>query len=119
MTVTELEELFARLETLAPSSRVSEKRQLLTIARERIIALRRRGHSWRALAREISAALGQHVSADLLRAACAQRAPLRRHRRDASAIPAPEKRETEAPVTPPKPAPQPSSSSFGARGLKL
>lgn len=119
MLATELEALFTRLESLSPPSRVSSKRQLLANARERIIALRRRGHSWRALAREISAAIGQNVSADLLRAACAHCTPLRRNRRDVSAAPASEGRKTAAPVTQAKSAPQQSGVSFGAKGLKL
>ncbi|MHB8704842.1 MAG: hypothetical protein ACYC8W_12045 [Candidatus Tyrphobacter sp.] len=98
---------------------MSEKRQLLSGARERILALRQRGHSWRSLAIELSAAIGQKISPDLLRAACAKRAPRRKLRQ--ATIPTlasivPKKEATAAPV----PAPtQPNGERFGARGLKL
>lgn len=116
MTKSELETILKRLEEAAPSSRVSVKRQLLMNARELILALYQRGYSWRSLARELSAATGESISAELLRSACMKR----RARR-------PTRRATSAPVTP-QPAQQPSAkpappatnnASFGAKGLKL
>ena len=116
MTTSELESILERLETLTPSSRVSEKRQLLTGARERIMALRQRGHSWRSLARELSAAIGENVSADLLRAACVKRFPQRRTRLSVSGAPAAQTtRKAPSAVT----ASTPNNSGFGAKGLKL
>jgi len=113
---SELEAILERLETLSPSSRLSEKRQLLTGARERIIALRQRGHSWRSLARELSAAIGENVSADLLRTACVKRARQRRTRRAAGGAPAAQ----ATPKAPPALTPStPSNGVFGAKGLKL
>ncbi len=116
VTKSELETILKRLEEAAPSSRVSAKRQLLMNAREPILALYQRGYSWRSLARELSAATGESISADLLRSACMKR----RARR-------PTRRATSTPGTQ-QPAPQPSAepvppattnASFGAKGLKL
>ncbi len=116
MKAWELETILGRLETESPSSRVSEKRQLLTGARERILALRQRGHSWRSLARELSAAIGETVSADLLRAACIKRAPQRRTRRAANVEPAAHAAPKASPVVT---VSKPSNDGFGAKGLKL
>jgi len=115
VTASELEAILEHLETLSPSSRASVKRQLLAGARERILALRQRGHSWRSLARELSSAIGESVSADLLRAACLKRAPQRPMRRAASALTAP----AEKKVVLPTPAPAASGERFGVKGLKL
>ncbi len=123
MNATDLETVLRRLQDIDPTSRVSRKRQLLSSARESIIALHRRGYSWRSLARELSAATGESISADLLRAACIQRPQRRSSRRSSE--------ESIAPKSPPtsttsaaleptsKQIPPPSDESFGARGLKL
>jgi len=111
-----LETILERLETVAPTSRLSEKRQLLNGARERILELRRRGHSWRSLARELSAAIGETVSADLLRAACVNRVARRRSSRAPTARPVAKIAEN----TPtPRLAMTPNDGRFGAKGLKL
>jgi hypothetical protein len=116
VTTSELQAALERLETIAPSSRLSDKRQLLSGVRERILALRQRGHSWRSLAAELSAAIGQKVSADLLRTACMKRARRRGVRQATISAPAPtDTKATIAPVTPAKP----SDDRFGAKGLKL
>lgn len=115
MTTSELETILERLETLAPSSRLSEKRQLLAGARERILALRQRGHSWRSLANELSAAIGVKVSADLLRAACTKRASRRGVRQTTSSAPAAKVTENDVLA----PAPALNSDRFGAKGMKL
>jgi hypothetical protein len=116
VTAAELQLILQRLNEAPPSSRVSTKRQLLMSAREPIIALYQRGYSWRSLARELSTATGENISADLLRTACAKR-PSRRQARRASNV-------TTTTSTTPKPtekAPPSGSSnaSFGAKGLKL
>lgn len=119
MTTSELEAILERLETLAPSSRLSEKRQLLSGARERILALRQRGYSWRSLANQLSAAIGQKISPDLLRAACMKRAPRRNVRRTANLAPTTAHTKPKTAVTP-EPAPTPlNGDRFGAKGLKL
>lgn len=116
MTSSELETILERLGTVAPTSRLSEKRQLLSGARERILELRRRGHSWRSLARELSAAIGETVSADLLRAACVKRVARRRSSRAVAAVPISKPQEN----TPtPRLAMTPNGGRFGAKGLKL
>ncbi len=116
MKTSELEATLGRLETLAPSSRLSEKRQLLAGARERILALRQRGHSWRSLANELSIAIGETVSADLLRAACTKRARRRVVHELTSSTTAAKVVGKDAPVAPP---PTPNSDRFGAKGMKL
>ena len=116
MTSSELETILERLETVAPRSRLSEKRQLLSGARERILELRRRGHSWRSMARELSAAIGETVSADLLRAACVKRVAQRRSSRATAAGPIAKTAEN----TPtPRLVMTPNDGRFGAKGLKL
>ena len=115
MTAAELQLILQQLNEAPPSSRVSTKRQLLMSAREPIIALYQRGYSWRSLARELSTATGENISADLLRTACAKR-PSRRQVRRASNV-------TTTTSTRPKPTDTPpsgsSNASFGAKGLKL
>lgn len=117
MTASELEAILKRLQEAAPSSRVSAKRQLLVNARELILTLHQRGYSWRSLARELSTAMGESISADLLRAACMKRSPRRRSRRVSGAP------VTEHPMqqqTSAKPAlSATTNASFGAKGLKL
>ena len=118
MTESELKAFIDRLATLAPSSRASEKRRLLESNGAAILALYRRGHSWSSIARELSAATGERISADLLRAACAKRAPKRRANG-----------ANESVAQAPKPAPNPmparqapptsGAERFGAKGLKL
>lgn len=116
MTVTELQSILERLASTTPSSRTSAKRQLLESASDAILALHRRGHSWRALARELSSAIGETVSADLLRAACVKRAGQRKTRRIANGM-----ATANAAPKPPTPATAsaPSNGGFGAKGLKL
>lgn len=116
VTASELETILRRLQEAVPSSRVSAKRQLLVSARELILALHQGGHSWRSLARELSTATGESISADLLRTACMKRSPRRRSRR-ASSAPA-----TEYPTQQPSAKPvmlETTNASFGAKGLKL
>jgi len=118
MTESDLKTFIDRFATLTPSSRASEKRRLLETNGDAILALHRRGHSWSSIARELSAATGERVSADLLRAACAKRAPQHRPRsvkgaRAAALKPA----ATATPMTQPTPAS--STERFGAKGLKL
>ena len=116
MTATDLQTILDKLAGLAPSSRTSAKRQLLESASDAILALHRRGHSWRALARELSSAIGETVSADLLRAACIKQSGTRKARRIAtSTLSAP---SAQKPPVPPA-APTSSSGGFGAKGLKL
>lgn len=117
MTASELEAILERIETLSPSSRLSEKRQLLSGARERILALRQRGHSWRSLARELSAAIGETVSPDLLRTACLKRSKQRRSQRTIGG--APPVRTPSPKTSPVIPAPVAGGDAFGAKGLKL
>ena len=120
VTTSELEAILGRLETLAPSSRLSEKRLLLAGARERIIALRQRGHSWRSLASELSAAIGEKVSADLLRAACTKRVRRRGAHHTTSSAPVTRLTQIEKSVAPvPTPSPSQSNDRFGAKGMKL
>ncbi len=119
MTESDLKAFIERLATLAPSSRASEKRRLLESNGDAFLDLHRRGHSWSSIARELSAAAGERVSADLLRAACAKRAPQRRARgvKGAGATTA---LKPAAPAKPPtQPTPTSSSERFGAKGLKL
>ena len=123
MTPAELEAVLQRLQHADPTSRVSHKRQLLSSAREPIIALYQRGHSWRALARELSTAMGETISADLLRTACLkhpQRRPRRRSTRGAAAPKPQPTRTPEASLTPAhQAASTPTNDRFGAKGLKL
>lgn len=120
MTPAELEAVIQRLQEADPASRTSRKRQLLAGARESIIALHQRGYSWRSLARELSAATGESISADLLRAACRQR---RERRNGRGSRGAPTKKATTSgsavAATSPKPAQHVSAERFGAKGLKL
>jgi hypothetical protein len=117
MTDSQLEAILDRLEMLAPQSRLSDKRARLAAVRERLLALHARGHSWRAIAREISAT-GESVSADLLRAICIPKAKRRgRAARGRSDAP---------PAIPTAPRPQPATlvtktntTAFGAKGLKI
>lgn len=119
VTDSELKAFIERFSTLAPSSRASEKRRLLETNGDAILDLHRRGHSWSSIARELSAAMGERVSADLLRAACARRAPQRRTRRQKSAATtaAPRPAPTASPTS--ERAPLPPSERFGAKGLKI
>ena len=118
MTESDLKTFIDRFATLAPSSRASEKRRLLETNGDAILALHRRGHSWSSIARELSAATEERVSADLLRAACAKRAPQHRARsaKDASATRALRPAAAAAPMTAPTPE---SGERFGAKGLTL
>lgn len=120
MTESDLKTFIERFSALAPSSRASEKRRLLETNSEAILALHRRGHSWSSIARELSAATGERVSADLLRAACGKRAPQRRAR-SLKVVGA--TTTLKAVATAKSPEAQPKSTSgperFGAKGLKL
>lgn len=122
MTPAELEAVIQRLQSAAPASRTSRKRQLLATARESIIALHQRGYSWRSLARELSTATGESISADLLRTACLHRRRRRHGRGSPGASNATNKRTTRASVAAtksPKSAPTAGADRFGAKGLKL
>lgn len=117
MTASELAQILDRLEAVGPRPRLSDKHQQLAEVRQRLLTLHARGHSWRAIARELSAA-GEKVSADLLRSICR---PAKRRNRVA------EKRETvPAPAAPPTETQRrelttqsKSDPRFGAKGLKL
>lgn len=123
MNAADLEAILQRLQGADPASRVSRKRQLLKGARDPIIALHRRGYSWRSLARELSAATGESISADLLRAACIQRPQRRASRRSRGESIAPKNQPMSAPNASVqstfKQTPPPSNERFGAKGLKL
>jgi len=117
MTESQLEAILERLEVLAPQGRFSDKRARLVAVRERLLALHARGHSWRAIARELSSA-GERVSADLLRAICIPKAKRRggavRKHSDAS-LTAP----STGPTKRSAPTAKTNSAPFGAKGLKL
>lgn len=119
MTESELKAFIERLGTIAPSSRASEKRRLLESNGDAINALHRRGHSWSSIARELSAATGERISADLLRAACVKRAPQRRtpsvKGADAKAAP----KAASFAAQPLQATPAPAADRFGSKGLKL
>ncbi len=118
MTESELKAFIDRLATLAPSSRASAKRRLLESNSAAILALYRRGHSWSSIARELSAATGERISADLLRAACAKRATKRRANvanEGAAKALKPGPNRMPAPQAPPAS----EAERFGAKGLKL
>jgi aldehyde:ferredoxin oxidoreductase len=83
-----------------------------------ILALYRSGHSWSSIARELSAATGERISADLLRAACVKRAPKRRA--NAAKDGAPKALKLAPRPLPTPQTPQTSEAErFGAKGLKL
>lgn len=117
MTDSQLESILERLEMLAPQRRFSDKRARLAAVRERLLSLHARGHSWRAIAREISSA-GEKVSADLLRSVCAPKAKRRsrapRKRNDVTMDAA-----STIAVQRPAPAAKIPDARFGAKGLKL
>lgn len=121
MTTAELETILRRLQEAAPTSRLSRKRQLLAGARDTIIALHQRGHSWRSLARELSAATGENISADLLRTACLQRRRLGRRAQSAPAksLQPTTRASVAVAALAPKPAAKSGNERFGARGLEL
>lgn len=102
---------------LAPQRRFSDKRARLAAVRERLLSLHARGHSWRAIAREMSSA-GEKVSADLLRAICIPKAKRRgraaRQRNDVTT-------DAASAVAAQRPAPvgKVTDARFGAKGLKL
>lgn len=114
---SKLAEIIAQLAGRSPSSRTSEKRRLIEGNVEAILALHRRGFSWSALARELSSATDERISADLLRAACTKRARRRRSRRAKAEAPI----TTTAPATvaaqTAKPTSPPIRDRFGAKGL--
>jgi DNA-binding NarL/FixJ family response regulator len=123
MKPADLIRILDQLEQLGPQRRLSSKRSQLTDVRERLLSLHARGHSWRAIARELSAS-GETVTADLLRSVCKAKAKQRKRsttRRDPEAPaaarlrprPAADKR-SPATVPPPKPV-----AAFGAKGLQL
>lgn len=120
MTALELTAVLNRLETMGPQRRVSDRHQRLEEARQRLLALHARGHSWRAIARELTAA-GEKVSADLLRAICTGKPKHHagKGRRSASNAEAPALQERRARSA--QAAATPSGTTdgrFGARGLK-
>ena len=118
MTAAELKAILDRLESFGPQRPLNSKRAQLSEVRERLIALHARGHSWRAIARELSAS-GEKVSSDLLRAVCGGRAKHRRRklaRGDEAAVPTARVRAaaqiTQAATT------AKNDGCFGAKGLK-
>ena len=119
MTATELTAILDRLDSFGPQQRLNGKRAQLIGVRERLLALHARGHSWRAIARELSAA-GEKVSADLLRAVCGAKAKHRKRKRarthDVARPPAHPR--TDAAARPAQAAPARSDGRFGAKGLK-
>lgn len=119
MTASDILAVLNRLESLGPIRRHNVKRAALTEARDRLIALHARGHSWRAIARELSAA-GEKVSADLLRAVCGgkrQRGAAKRPRATSTSMSAPTIRQALQQATPRR-AGAATNTRFGARGLK-
>jgi hypothetical protein len=119
MTSTDLAQILERLEALGPQRKLTGKRAQLSEVRARLISLHARGHSWRSIARELSAA-GEKVTADLLRSVCSAKVkrralkPLRSEGATSQSIAV---RETV------KPAPsvggsQASDERFGAKGLQ-
>lgn len=119
MTAIELTAILDRLDSFGPQRRLNGKRAELAEVRERLLALHARGHSWRAIARELSAA-GEKVSADLLRAVCGAKAKHRKAKRartrEVPLPPAHPRTEAQAPTAPAAPAK--SDGRFGAKGLK-
>lgn len=118
MTVIELIAILDRLESFGPQQRLTGKRAHLTEVRERLLALHARGHSWRAIARELSAA-GEKVSADLLRAVCGAKVKhcrAKRARTHEAALPA--ARPQVAAQMPPPPTLPKNEGGFGAKGLR-
>jgi hypothetical protein len=122
MILSQLSAVLDRLESLTPQRRTTEKRKQLTEVRERLLALHARGHSWRSIARELSAQ-GDKVSPDLLRLVCTtnKRAPriLKRTRHRATKIIS--SGEPSKPVVRAEAKQRAASESpgFGAKGLKL
>ncbi len=116
MTDSQLQSILDRLEMLAPQKRFSDKRERLASARERLLALHARGHSWRAIAREISST-GEKVSADLLRSICIPKGK----RRERAARRGGNPTLQTVPAATPRLALAESGtdSRFGAKGLKL
>lgn len=117
MTESQLEAILGRLEMLVPQKRFSDKRARLGAVRERLLALHARGHSWRAIAREISAA-GETVSADLLRAICIPKSK-RRGRTTRNHPVASSTAAAAAPTQRPATTTKTANNQFGAKGLKL
>jgi DNA-binding CsgD family transcriptional regulator len=120
MTPADVSRILDQLDQHGPQRRLSGKRAQLTDVRERLLELHARGHSWRAIARELSTT-GETVTADLLRSVCKAK-PKRRHARSAQ-------HSTEVPAAP-QPAPCAArgahtagsatpASVFGAKGLQL
>lgn len=116
MTPDDLARLLDQLEHRSPQRRQSRKRAQLNDVRERLLRLHARGHSWRAIARELSAT-GEKVTADLLRAVCKAHPKRRRPERNALTAVAAESRVTKpAPRVVP---PATGTATFGAKGLQL
>jgi hypothetical protein len=119
MTATELTAILDRLDSFGPQQRLNGRRAQLIGVRERLLALHARGHSWRAIARELSAA-GEKVSADLLRAVCGAKGKHRRGKRArAHEVPRPPAHPRIGAEVPRAPAaPAKTDGRFGAKGLK-
>ena len=116
-TPTEILTILDRLEAFDPQRRLSGKRAQLAAVRDRLITLHAKGHSWRSIARELSAT-GEKVSADLLRSICKtkprRRAPIAT--RSANPPERPAKALADARSAPA--AAIKSDGRFGAKGLK-
>jgi predicted short-subunit dehydrogenase-like oxidoreductase (DUF2520 family) len=120
MTPMDLAAILDRLESFGPQRRLSGKRAQLAEVRERLTALNARGHSWRSIARELSAA-GEKVTADLLRSVCRVKAR-QRGVKTTTRRSAPEGATNVHSASQPEPKIAPTAKhdgSFGARGLKL
>jgi hypothetical protein len=109
-----------QLEQLGPQRRLSGKRAQLTDVRERLLELHARGHSWRAIGRELSTA-GETVTADLLRSVCKAKPKQRNARKAQRSADVPAASKPSAPATRGAQAAGPAipASVFGAKGLQL
>ena len=120
MTPLDLTAILDRLESFGPQRHLSGKRAQLAEVRERLIALNARGHSWRSIARELSAA-GEKVTADLLRSVCRVKTR-RRGAKTPRRHSVPERATNSLSAAQPQPKIAPcakNDGSFGAKGLKL
>jgi hypothetical protein len=121
MTPADLVRILDQLEQLGPQRRLSGKRAQLADVRERLLALHARGHSWRAIARELSTP-GENVTADLLRAVCKTNPKRRKAKNVQSDSESPAAPKPRVPVSQGVPATVPPATpvaAFGAKGLQL
>jgi hypothetical protein len=116
-----------RLESREPQRRLVGKRAKLAPFRDRLIALRTKGYTWKALADELSAA-GDKVTTELVRSICITkskrsggrlqrgRPATQAKRHDGGAALAPDRTERE--VSSGDPPGARKEQRFGAKGLK-